>query len=100
VAYEVGLCRIRRESLKKQDMIDVIQGTPEMMPVFRVVKVSKSLTRLGVEKGDTFYRYLEGCWVPLESKCKFNPELSYGQIEFVGYFDRKPQRLRDMGLTR
>ena len=75
--------------MKKEDMIAAIQGTPEMMPVFRVVKVSPALERIGVKKGNMFYRHLEGSWVPFVSECKFNPKLSHGQVEFVGYHNRK-----------
>ena len=42
-----------------------IRETPEMTPVFRVIKVSPALERIGVKKGNLFYRYLEGSWVSL-----------------------------------
>ena len=85
--------------MKKEDMEARIRETPEMTPVFRVIKVSPALERIGVKKGNLFYRYLEGSWVSFVSTCKFNPKLAPGQVEFVGYHNRKPKRLRDMGVS-
>ena len=73
--------------MKQEAMIEVIRNTPQMVAVFRVSHVSPRLTRLGVVRGDLFYRYPSGCWVPLKSGCQWSTNLGHDQLEFVEYRD-------------
>lgn len=73
--------------MKKQELVSVIQKTPDMVPLFKVILVSPRLASLGVAKGDTFYHHRNGCFVPVQSGCTWNTDLGASQVEFVEYVD-------------
>ena len=54
-----------------------------------MVKVSTRLKRLGIALGDEIARYPAGSWVPLTGACQYNPEMGYGQVEFIEYRNRE-----------
>ena len=69
----------------------VIDNSPIIVPVFRVTRLSRRLERLGVAVGDEIALYPSGTWVPLTGQAveRYNPAISFGQVEFMEYRDRK-----------